>query len=90
MNCLYYHDCDDYDKDTEDGVNKEDRCNVTKIAMKLELTVISMKMRIMVVMINRMIYPGSCMIIGMTVDVLMNMAMTENLRKDTGNSASKY
>ena len=30
-------------------------------------------------------YPGSCMIIGMIVDVLMNRAMTENQRKNTGN-----
>jgi hypothetical protein len=44
----------------------------------------------MVIMINRMIYPGSCRIIGMRVDVIMNNIMTENPIKANGKYAPKY
>jgi hypothetical protein len=63
------------------SIRRTDVTKVTNIAMKLELMIITIKMKIMIIMINRMMYPGSCVIIGMRVDVLINKTMTKNPRK---------
>jgi len=86
MNRFYYHYDDEYDKDNEEeDVNKEDRRNESDgNSDEIGVDGNNEKMKIMVIMIDRMMYPGSRMIIGMIVDVLKNTATTENPRKPLG------
>ena len=91
MKCLYYHDCDKYDKHNEDEVvNKDRRNEIGENSDEIGVDGNNDKNEDYGNSDNRKIFPGSCMITGMIVDVLVNMAMTENHRKPTGNYAPKY
>lgn len=90
MNCFYYHGDDEYDEDNEDeGPSKEDRRNESD-ENNDEIGTDGNNHKSEDIMVQGIIYPGTCMIIGMIVDVLMNAAMTESPRKDTGKYGPKY
>jgi hypothetical protein len=63
------------------SIRRTELMELTKIDLKLELMLITIRMKIILMMINRMIFPGTFMIIGMIVEVLMKTTMTENQRK---------